>query len=122
MATKPNKPMTAGEPEAEPSLVKAKVRPGNTYGAERLPAGSVVEVPASELALIPHCLVALDQEGNEVTPPKPKSNAEAQAEAGRAIFQAMRNMHKGNSDARIASETALTARKIELDAQIAAKR
>lgn len=90
---KSNPPKVAAEGEP---LIKARVRPGNTYGkGDGAVAGSIVEVTARELKRVPHALISLEQEALEKqVAAQPKEKTPAQK-----MFRKFKNAAKASAQA-----------------------
>lgn len=100
------------------SLIKARVKPGNTYGRTHH-AGDIIEVTAEELAQVPHCL-----EDVTVADALRVAHEEAAADKiakNQAAFEAGRNAQIA---ARKASEEAMRLRAknqiVDIEAQVTA--
>jgi hypothetical protein len=98
-------------------LIKARVKPGNKYGMAT--EGEIVEVEASELDLVPHCLESLDAEKQREAEKVKAVEADAErlkvlADRRAALFAARDAAIAGR---KIARERALQR---QLDAQKAA--
>lgn len=68
-------------PATERPLIRARVRESNHYGG--FDAGEVVEVPASEIKRVPHCLISLEDEAQRQAEAQRKADEKRAADAAR---------------------------------------